>query len=78
MNNELHIEFFEESSAQKLGRYLIDHFNTDGTQHEKSAIVIPGYDKDGRLVGIHAYIADAAKEENAFPMFLNAEEASKM
>lgn len=78
MNSELHIEFFEESSAQKLGKYLINHFNVDGNQHEKSAIVLPGYDADGKLVGIHAYIVDASKEENAFPMFLSAEQASKI
>ena len=78
MANELHIEFFEESLAQKLGEYLVNQFNVDGTQCGKSAIIIPGYDKDGNLVGIHVYMADAAKEENAFPMFLNAEQASKM
>lgn len=78
MINELHIEFFEESSAQKLGKYLINHFNVDGNQYEKSAIVIPGYNVDGNLVSVHVYVADAAKEENAFPMFLNVEQASKM
>lgn len=78
MDNEVHIEFFEESSAQKLGEYLISQFNVNGNKYGKSAIVIPGYNIDGKLVAVHAYIADASKEENAFPMFLNAEEASKM
>ena len=65
------------SLAKDLGEYLLSQFDVDGNLHCKSAIVIPSYNTEGKLYNIDVSIADAAEEENAFPIFLNAKQATE-
>lgn len=77
MNRKV-ISLNEENIAQKIGEYILSQFDVDGILHRRSGIILPGYNVDGKLVTIDIQIADAAEDEQAYPLFLDAETASSM
>ena len=49
-----------------------------GSSYRRSGIILPGYDIDGKLVTIDIQIADAAEDEQAYPLFLDIDTAANM
>lgn len=72
------ISLSEENIAQKIGEYILSQFDVDGILHRRSGIILPGYDIDGKLVTIDIQIADAIKDEKAYPLFLDVDTAANM
>ena len=72
------ISLSEESIAQKIGEYILSQFDVDGILHRRSCIILPGYNVDGKLVTIDIQIADAIKDEKAYPLFLDIDTAANI
>ena len=72
------ISLSEENIAHKIGEYILSQFDVDGILHHRSGIILPGYDIDGKLVTIDIQIADAAEDEQAYPLFLDIATAANM